>query len=67
MSEWKDGDIVMFQRPEDPTPHVAIRRDYGWKDGQWQVAINGFWRVTDEFVTEHGIRMVPDPSTKDQK
>lgn len=63
MTEWNDGDVAMFQRPEDPAPHVAIRRDFGWKDGQWRVAINGFWRVSDEFITQHGTRMEPPTMT----
>jgi hypothetical protein len=58
---WQDGDIATFNHPTRPEKgkQVAIRRDYGWEDGQWQVAIHGFWRVTDEFITEYGTRMVP--------
>ena len=58
VQRWVDGDIATFVGGDRNEKHVAIRRDYGWKDGPWQVAIHGFWRVSDEFITQHGTRMI---------
>lgn len=56
---FKDGDIAIFyDGPDGNKKHVAIRRDYRWKEGEWQVAIHGFWRVTDKFIHENGWLLV---------
>ena len=65
-----DEDIATFVGGDRNEKHVAIRRDYGWKDGPWQVAVNGFWRVSDEFTTQHGTRMIaaePSASAPERK
>lgn len=70
--DWRDGDVVQFtvDKVQSSGPdidktitetHVAVRHDYSWPDGQWQVAIHGFWRVTDEFIDAHApVKLVPE-------
>lgn len=63
--EFRDGDLAVFDHTRTASSgpnigkqvtqrHVAIRRGWGWGD-QWQVAIHGFWRVSDDFVAERAV------------
>jgi hypothetical protein len=65
MTTYRNDTVATFV--EDGDLHAAIRRDSGWKDGQWQVAIHGFRRVTDEFIAEHGTIVHVPPTAKELK
>lgn len=55
LAPFHNHDVVIFEEPDHHDHNrivrqVAIRKDWGWKDGQWQVAIHGFRRIKDEEV-----------------
>lgn len=62
---YRNGTVAVFTE-DDGELQVAIRRDYGWSDGEWQVATHGFRRVPDEFIAERGTVVYP-PEERTQR
>ena len=61
IDDWQPGDVARFTK--DGKTYVAVRTDYeyGRGGGHWQVAIHGFWRISDaELAVLSPVRMIPD-------
>lgn len=62
---WKNGDVVMFQKPLGQTQETYIaRRDcmFGSTKEQWSTTSHGFWRPSDEQIDSfNAIRMYCRP------
>lgn len=49
---FRDEDVAVWIDPEDGEIQIAIRRDFGWPSGTWQIAYHRYRRLTDEQVQD---------------